>query len=149
MKIVAVAGAAECEGVISQVAYQVGQLAASKGFLVLTGGLAGVMKHALHGAKDAGGLTIGMIPSYDKSTANEYCDAVIPTGLGHGRNILVASSGDLCVSVGGSLGTASEIAIAKKLGREVVSFQSPIEHETSYDDRESFFIKLKELLERI
>ena len=149
MKTIAVAGASVSNRILSEVAYEVGHMAASKGYIVLTGGLAGVMEHTLHGAKDAGGLTIGIIPSYDKSTANPYCDVVIPTGLGHGRNILVASSGDLCVSVGGELGTASEIAIAKKLGRKVISFEPPFEHDTGFRDREQFFAKLCEMLEQL
>jgi uncharacterized protein (TIGR00725 family) len=149
VKTIAVAGAAICDDSLAEVAYQVGYEAASRGFAVLTGGLAGVMEHALRGAKDAGGLTIGVIPSYDKSTANDFCDVVIPTGLGHGRNILVASSGDICVSVGGELGTASEIAIAKKLGRQLISYNPPLKHEDGYNERDLFFNKLIELLERL
>lgn len=138
-----------CSGAISETAYKVGYMVMSKGFIVLTGGLSGVMEHAMHGAKDAGGLTIGIIPSYDKSTANSYCDIVLPTGLGHGRNALVASSGDLCVSVGGEFGTASEIAMAKKLGKEVISFLSPIEHDTGFTDEDRFFDKYNQMLEKL
>jgi len=149
VKTITVAGASVCDGVLSEVAYQVGNLAASSGFNVLTGGLAGVMEHALHGAKDAGGLTIGVLPSYDKSTANQYCDIIIPTGMGHGRNVIVASSGDICVSVGGCEGTASEISIAKKLGRDVISFMPPFELDNGYTDKHAFITKFTEMLERL
>ena len=103
----------------------------------------------MQGARDAGGLTIGVIPSYDKSTANRFCDIVIPSGLGHARNILVASSGDICVSVGGGTGTASEISIAAKLGKPVISFEPPFPHEGGYTDKDTFFIKLNEMMERL
>jgi len=147
VKTIAVAGSADCDEALLEVAYQVGSIAASYGHFVLTGGLSGVMEHALHGAKDAGGLTIGIIPSYDKSTANEYCDVVIPTGMGHGRNVLVAASGDLCVSIGGGAGTSSEISVAQKLGIDVISFKPPFEHENGYTDKDTFIFKLVEMLE--
>jgi uncharacterized protein (TIGR00725 family) len=149
VKVVAVAGASECSSELKQVAYDVGYAAASKGFAVLTGGRTGVMEYALEGAKNAGGHTIGIIPSYDKSEANRFCDVVISTGMGHARNTIVASSGDVCVSVGGGFGTVSEIAIAKKLGRKVISFDAPFDHESGYRDREEFFIKLTEILEKL
>jgi predicted Rossmann-fold nucleotide-binding protein len=38
------------------------------------------MKAACHGAKDEGGITVGIIPQNDASFANEYCDIVIPSG---------------------------------------------------------------------
>jgi len=149
VKIVAVAGTSDCTGFLSKTAYEVGHIAASKGFAVLTGGRTGVMEHALKGAKDAGGITIGVIPSYNKSEANDYCDIIIPTGMGHGRNAVVASSGDVCVSVGGGLGTLSEIAIAKKLGRMVISYKAPYDHEESYNAEKDFFIKFSDILERL
>jgi uncharacterized protein (TIGR00725 family) len=43
------------------------------------------------------------------------------TGIGHGRNLAVAASGDVVIAVGGSYGTISEMAFALRLGRRVIA----------------------------
>jgi uncharacterized protein (TIGR00725 family) len=65
-------------------------------------------------------MTIGILPTYDKDSANYWVDVVIPTGLGHARNNLVAATGDGVIGVGGSWGTLSELAIAMRMGKPVV-----------------------------
>jgi len=77
------------------------------------------MEAAARGAKERGGLTVGIVPSYQKETANPYIDVVIVSGLGHARNVLVAASGDLLVALPGSHGTLSEVSVALKLGKPV------------------------------
>jgi predicted Rossmann-fold nucleotide-binding protein len=42
------------------------------------------------------------------------------TGIGHGRNLAVAASGQAVIAVGGSWGTLAEIGFARRLGRPVV-----------------------------
>jgi uncharacterized protein (TIGR00725 family) len=79
------------------------------------------MEGAAHGAKDAGGLTLGIIPGKDKSEANPYIDIVIPSGIGEARNILVVQTSDAVVSLHGKYGTISEMAFSLKLGRPLVS----------------------------
>ena len=74
---------------------------------MITGGLGGVMKAASHGAKDEGGLTVGIIPQDDSSMANEFCDIVIPSGMGLSRDFLNALSADGVIVVGGGSGTVS------------------------------------------
>jgi uncharacterized protein (TIGR00725 family) len=44
----------------------------------------------------------------------------VATGTGHARNLAVAASGEAVIAVGGSWGTLSEIAFARRLGRPVV-----------------------------
>jgi uncharacterized protein (TIGR00725 family) len=78
------------------------------------------MAAAARGAKDAGGVTIGIIPGYDDRAANPWIDHVICTGLGQARNALVAATGQAVIAVGGGWGTLSEIALARRLGRPVV-----------------------------
>jgi uncharacterized protein (TIGR00725 family) len=45
---------------------------------------------------------------------------VLTTGIGHARNLVVVSSGDAVIAVGGGFGTLSEIGLAAKIGRPVV-----------------------------
>jgi uncharacterized protein (TIGR00725 family) len=101
-------------------AEEVGRLLAERGCEVVTGGLGEVMAAAMRGAKAAGGTTIGILPGTSRFDANEWADHAVATGLGHMRNFAVAASGDAVIAVGGSWGTLTEIAFAKRLGRPVV-----------------------------
>jgi uncharacterized protein (TIGR00725 family) len=101
-------------------AEEVGRLLAERGVTVVCGGLLEVMEAAARGAKEAGGTTIGVLPGETRREANPWIDHPVVTGLGHGRNLAVAASGDGVIAVGGSWGTLAEIAFAKLLGRPVV-----------------------------
>jgi uncharacterized protein (TIGR00725 family) len=122
---VGVCGAADADGGLYEKAYNVGRLIAARGWAVVCGGLGGVMEAASKGASDAGGVVIGVVPSYEKSSANEYVTYTIATGMGHARNVIIAASADAVISVGGGYGTLSEIALATKLGRPVVALDPP------------------------
>jgi uncharacterized protein (TIGR00725 family) len=101
-------------------AEEVGRLLAERGCTVVTGGLGEVMAAAARGAKEAGGTTIGILPAERHEDANEWIDHAVVTGIGHGRNLAVAASGQAVIAVGGSWGTLAEIAFARRLGRPVV-----------------------------
>jgi uncharacterized protein (TIGR00725 family) len=101
-------------------AEEVGRLLAGRGCTVVTGGLGEVMAAAARGAKSAGGTTIGILPGESRADANEWIDHAVVTGIGHGRNLAVAASGDAVIAVGGSWGTLAEIGFAMRLGRRVV-----------------------------
>ena len=101
-------------------AEQVGRLLAERGCAVVTGGLGEVMAAAMRGAKAAGGTTIGILPGESRAAANEWCDHVVVTGIGHARNLAVVASGDAVIAIGGSYGTLAEIGFARVLGRRVV-----------------------------
>jgi uncharacterized protein (TIGR00725 family) len=101
-------------------AEEVGRLLAERGCKVVTGGLGEVLAAAMRGAKAAGGTTIAILPGTSRSDANEWADHAVATGLGHMRNFAVAASGDAVIAVGGSWGTLTEIAFAKRLRRPVV-----------------------------
>jgi uncharacterized protein (TIGR00725 family) len=103
-----------------QRAEEVGRLLAERGCTVVTGGLGEVMAAAARGAKSAGGTTIGVLPGESRANANEWIDHAVVTGIGHGRNLVVAASGDAVIAVGGSWGTLAEIGFARRLGRRVV-----------------------------
>ena len=98
-------------------AEEVGRLLASRGCVVVTGGLGEVMAAAHRGAKSAGGTTIAILPGESRADANPWADHVVATGIGHARNLAVAASGDAVIAVGGSWGTLAEIAFAMRLGR--------------------------------
>jgi uncharacterized protein (TIGR00725 family) len=101
-------------------AEEVGRLLAERGCTVVTGGGDEVMAAASRGAKKAGGATIAILPGEQRDDANEWIDHVVVTGIGHGRNLAVAASGQVVIAVGGSWGTLAEIGFARRLGRPVV-----------------------------
>jgi uncharacterized protein (TIGR00725 family) len=101
-------------------AEEVGRLLAERGCTVVTGGGDEVMAAASRGAKKAGGATIAILPGEQPDDANEWIDHVVVTGIGHGRNLAVAASGQAVIAVGGSWGTLAEIGFARRLGRPVV-----------------------------
>lgn len=95
-------------------AREVGRLLAEAGYTIVCGGLGGVMEAACRGAKEGGGLTVGILPTLSRTDANPYVDLPIATGLGEARNVIVATTGLAVVAVGGSLGTLTEVAFALK-----------------------------------
>ena len=110
-----------CTPAAYDAAYRTGKAIAAEGWVVVNGGLGGVMEASSKGARDAGGLCVGIVPSADPAQANPYCDFVIATGLGKSRNFLVAYSGDAMVIVGGGAGTLIEAAAAYQAAKPVVA----------------------------
>jgi len=102
-------------------AYEVGRLLAAAGAVVVTGGLRGVMAAASRGAFEHGGTTLGLLPGSSRTDANPFLTVSVPTGLGELRNALLVRSCDGIIAVGGSWGTASEIALACRTGVPVFS----------------------------
>ena len=99
----------------------VGALIARAGHVLVCGGLGGVMEAAAKGASAEGGIVVGLLPGRDRSAANPYNTVALPTGLGELRNGLLVRSSDAIISVGGSWGTLSEIALAVRTGVPVVT----------------------------
>ncbi len=116
---VSVIGASSPDEKTIDLAYQVGRMVAGLPAVLICGGLGGVMEAACKGAKEVGGLTVGIIPQVEKSFANQYVDVVICTGMGYARNVMVAYSGDVVVALPGQYGTLSEIAFALSVGKRV------------------------------
>jgi len=115
-----VIGPSHCDEDLMGLAYDVGAGLAKAGFTVVTGGEKGAMEAASRGASDAGGLALGVLPGTDRSSANDFADVTVVTGIGHARNLAVVASGDVVVAVGGEWGTLSEIGLAGVLNRPVV-----------------------------
>lgn len=123
-KIVSVIGGHICRKEVEQIAHNFGEKLGKVVDIMVCGGLSGTMKAVCRGFKAAGGLTIGIIPGYDKNDANAFVDIVIPTGLGLARNVLVVKSADVVVALPGEMGTLSEVAYCLQFGIPVISLNS-------------------------
>lgn len=121
---VAVVGSGVATGELYERAREVGRLIAERGGTIVCGGLSGVMEAAARGATEAGGTAIGILPDEDRQRANEYLTYSIATGAGQARNLAVVCSSDVVIAVGGEYGTLSEIGLALKIERPVVSLES-------------------------
>jgi uncharacterized protein (TIGR00725 family) len=82
------------------------------------------MRAACRGAKDAGGITVGLLPTSPKHDVNPYVDIIVITNMGHARNAIVAHSSDVLIAVGGEYGTLSEIAMLLKIGKPAISLEN-------------------------
>ena len=121
---IAVIGDGQPPAEVARWAEEVGRLLAQRGAVVVCGGLGGVMAAAAQGAAAVGGLTVGILPTYDAATANPAIAVAIPSGMGEARNVLVVASGDAVIALPGSYGTQSEVALALKLGKTVIGVQA-------------------------
>lgn len=113
---VAVCGPGECTEADAQAAYRVGDLLARRGAVVICGGGTGVMAAVAAGARAAGGLVVGVRPGPGRADANPHLTVTVATNLGEARNAVIVWSADAVIAIGGSWGTLSEIALAKRRG---------------------------------
>ena len=123
-KMIAVIGESDASDEIIKIAKETGSLIAEREGILICGGLAGVMCAAAEGAQKAGGITIGILPDYERDNANEFIDLVIPTGIGHARNTVIVASAHGIIAIGGRYGTLSEIALARKMNKPVMTLSS-------------------------
>jgi len=121
---VAVIGAGSADDELYELARQLGRGLARLGVEVVCGGLDGVMEGVCRGAREEGGLTLGILPGFEREEANPWVEVSIATGLGHARNQMVALNGDVVVAVGGAYGTLTELGFAKIYGRPVIALSS-------------------------
>ena len=113
-----------CTKELEKIAYNAGSEVAKSESVLITGGLGGVMRAACRGAQESGGTTIGIIPQDNSSHANEFCDIVIPSGMGLTRDFLNALSADGVIVVGGGSGTLSEICAAYMYKKPIVTLKN-------------------------
>jgi uncharacterized protein (TIGR00725 family) len=121
---VGVIGAGKCSKKIFTLAEEVGKEIAKSGAILVCGGLGGVMEGAAKGAKEAKGITIGILPGVSKEEANPYIDIPIITGIGEGRNLIVIRSSDAIIALPGKYGTLCELSFAVKLEKPVVGIST-------------------------
>jgi uncharacterized protein (TIGR00725 family) len=120
---VCVSGSAETEfcppGTVEK-AMEIGALIARRGMVLVTGATTGIPYWAAKGAKEAGGIVIGLSPAASKSAhvktyrlPTEYHDLIIYTGFDYsGRNLLLTRSADAIITIYGRIGTLNEFTIA-------------------------------------
>jgi uncharacterized protein (TIGR00725 family) len=121
---IGVMGPSQCSAQGSQLAREVGLRIARAGGILICGGGGGVMEAAAAGAKEAGGITIGILPGSSTSGANPYIDIPIVTGMGNGRNVINVLTSQAIIAIQGAYGTLSEIALALKCGTPVVALET-------------------------
>ena len=99
---------------------RLGAAIAKRGYVLITGACPGLPHEAVKGAKEAGGIVVGVSPALNleehilkyRSPTRGY-DAIIYTGSGlMGREIENIRSCDVVIFAGGRSGTLGEFAIA-------------------------------------
>jgi uncharacterized protein (TIGR00725 family) len=124
MRRIGVIGSSACSEEVLAVAEQVGRAIAKRNAVLVCGGLGGVMEAAARGARQAGGITVGIIPGTRGAEANPFIDIPIVTGIGIARNSVVVRSSEVIIALHGGYGTLSEIAYALQLKVPVVGLHT-------------------------
>jgi len=121
---IGVMGPALCLPDVYSLAREVGYLIGKRGAILVCGGKGGVMEASAKGAREAGGITIGILPGASASEANPFIDIPIVTDLGHARNAINVLTSQAIIAIHGSYGTLSEIALALKCHTPVVGLDT-------------------------
>jgi uncharacterized protein (TIGR00725 family) len=120
---IAISGAADTEFMNSNEMAEVtllGQLIAGHGMVTVTGATTGAPFWAAKGAKEAGGIVIGISPAATKREhvevyhlPTDYHDLIIYVGGGYSeRNLIFTRAADAVIYVGGRIGTLNEFTDA-------------------------------------
>jgi len=112
---------AEIEGKVRTL----GRAIAQRGFMLITGACPGLPYECARGAREAGGLSVGISPAlsldehvHKYHSPSDAFDVLIYTGSGlMGREVTNIRSSDMVVIVGGRSGTLGEFAIAYDEGK--------------------------------
>jgi uncharacterized protein (TIGR00725 family) len=121
---IGIMGPSACSPRVWNLARDVGYWVARLGGILICGGGGGVMEAAAKGAKDAGGVTVGILPGNRSDAANAYIDIPVVTDLGNARNVINVLTSQVVIAVHGGFGTLSEIALALKCGTSVVGLET-------------------------
>lgn len=120
---ICVSGAAEtghCGPRAMESAKALGREIVNQGCIILTGATTGFPLWAAMGAKEAGGISIGLSPASSEREHVEvyrlpldYMDLIVYTGFGYsGRDLLLTRSSDAVVIGCGRIGTVHEFTIS-------------------------------------
>ena len=115
---IAVSGSAinNCGRNAPKLSYEVGKEIAKSNCVLLSGATTGIPLYACHGAKDFGGVSIGLSPAISKKEhvhkyhlPLEWQDMIFYTGFGYsGRNLILTRSADASIFICGRIGTLNE-----------------------------------------
>lgn len=125
-----VSGAAEtghCGPDALEKAKELGREVVRQGGILVTGATTGFPMWATMGAKEEGGLSVGISPASTEKEHSEvyrlpldYLDLIIYTGFGYsGRNLLLTRSSDAVFVGCGRIGTINEFTIAFEDGKPI------------------------------
>lgn len=92
-----------------------GEIIASKGFVVCSGGYAGTMEAISKGAKSSGGRTIGITIKDWNNNVNDYIDEEIKCNTLLERLTLLITKADSYIVFKGGTGTLTEIALTLEM----------------------------------
>jgi uncharacterized protein (TIGR00730 family) len=107
-------------------AQQLGAALASKGFVVCSGGYAGVMEAVSRGAKEAGGKTLGVTAKFFRAQANRWVDEEIRVDTWDERMFELIRRGDGYVVCPGGTGTLVEFSVVWEMINKGVMKKKPI-----------------------
>lgn len=122
--LVAVVGASSASDSDLKNALAAGEQIAKEGWILINGGLEGVMQASAEGAAKEKGIIVGILPGPLADVANPHITIPIATNLGNARNAIIAQSADFLIAIGKGLGTLSEIALALQNKKKVYALQS-------------------------
>lgn len=116
-------------------AKELGREIARQGAILVTGATTGFPLWAAMGAKEAGGISIGLSPAASEKEHVEtyklpldYMDLIIYTGFGYpGRDLLLTRSSDAVICGCGRVGTIHEFTIAFEDGKPIGIYEGPWE----------------------
>lgn len=109
-----------------QTAYELGKLLAEAGYTICNGGYGGIMEASAHGARDAGGTTIGIVTEQFNVEANPYIVQKIVMKSLIDRLLKLIELGDAYVVLKGSTGTLLELAAVWEHMNKRLLKQKPI-----------------------
>ncbi len=107
----------EYDTAVQEVAEKIGKLIAERDGILVFGAEKdsdSLSTAACRGAKEAGGLTVGITYGKGKDIWQKDADVIIPSGLerGGGRETVLVLACDAVIAVSGGSGTLTEVAIA-------------------------------------
>jgi len=142
---ICVSGAAEtghCGIGALDLAKELGREIARQGAVLVTGATTGFPFWAAMGAKEVGGISIGISPAASEKEHVEvyklpvdYMDLIIYTGFGYpGRDLLITRSADAVICGCGRIGTIHEFTVAFEDGKPIGIFEGPWETGKELED---------------
>lgn len=109
---------------IFDAAYELGKLVGKEGYILITGGKGGIMEAASRGAKEVGGITVGVVKGSKRYTANKYVDVEVVSGMeGCGEETMLVLMCDALIAIGGGAGTLQELSIAYRNKKPIITLR--------------------------